>query len=321
MLHRLVTAAAGAGLGFALAALPAAAAGGYEPAQLRCRFADPRISESSGVASASWSADVIWTHNDSGDSARFFAVDATSCATLAVYDVAGAAAVDWEDMTRSGRTLYFGDIGDNNSTRASVTVYEVPEPGPGMPPRTVSPSAIRVLTYPDRSHNAESLFVDPTTGRLVIVTKTPTGPSAAYRTPPAGSGVMEKVADLTFPGATTGGDASDDRIVVRTYPAAYEWDVLPGDTLAAALARPPAPIALPFTPQGEAIAYTADGSGLWTTSESQGAPIHLLRRTPPPVVPEVPLPAVAVLSASALTIGALATRRIRRVRRRKPGDG
>ncbi|MGH9024165.1 MAG: hypothetical protein ACRDV9_13870, partial [Acidimicrobiia bacterium] len=269
------------GLWLAAIGPPATAAGGYGPAQQRCHLGDRQIAESSGVASASWSDDVVWTHNDSGDRPRFFAVSTTSCATLAVYAVSGAEAVDWEDMARSERTLYLGDIGDNAGRRPSVTVYEVAEPGADDPAGTVPPTARRVLRYPDGAHDAESLLVDPTTGRLVVVTKVATGRSGVYRAPPGGDGVMEKLAEVTVTGLaplTTGADATAERIIVRTYFDAYEWDVLPGDTLAGALARRPAPVALPITLQGEAIAYTRDGQGLWTTSESEGAPVHLLRR-------------------------------------------
>ncbi len=327
-LHRLAAVWVMAAVGAVAAWVPSAgAAGGYGAAQLQCGFADPQIFESSGVAPASWAGDVIWTHNDSGDLPRFFAVNARTCVTLAVYDVTGAAAVDWEDMTRSGSTLYLGDIGDNPSRRASVTVYDVPEPARGTPSGAVRPAATRVLTYPDGPHDAETLLVDPTTGRLVIFTKTASGASAAYRAPTAGSGVMEKVADVRFPGATTGGDANAGRVVVRTYTAAYEWDVQPGESLAALLARPPEPLMLPSTPQGEAIAYTADGSGLWTTSERQGGPVHRLSRLElptlpqppapvpaPAILPEVAVPALAVLSAILAIIALLAWQR-RRVKR------
>ncbi|MGH8997954.1 MAG: hypothetical protein ACRDY7_01025 [Acidimicrobiia bacterium] len=269
-------------------AVPARAAALYDPGERRCGFADGRIDESSGVAVASWDSDIIWTHNDSGDGPRFFAVEVRRCTTVATYDVTGAEAVDWEDMAAKDGTLYLGDIGDNPSTRESVTVYDVPEPPAGTPSGPVRPTATRVLTYPDGAHNAESLLVDPTTGRLVIVTKTRTGPSVAYRAPAEGSGTMERVAAVAIPGPTTGGDATAERIVIRTYGGAYEWDVRPGDTLAATLARAPAPVALPVTKQGEAIAYAGDGSGLWTTSEGEGGPVHFLGRL---AAPETPLPA------------------------------
>lgn len=41
---------------------------------------------------------LLYVQNDSGDSARIFAVDARSGRTLAVYSVPGATNVDWEDI-------------------------------------------------------------------------------------------------------------------------------------------------------------------------------------------------------------------------------
>lgn len=252
-----------------------AISGGYGIARLACRLSDPRIPESSGVASSSWADDLIWTHNDSGDQPRFFAVDTSTCRVRGVYDVAGAEAVDWEDMVRSGTTLHFGDIGDNNAQRATVTVYDVPEPVRDSPSGPVFPSATRVLTYPDGPHDAESLFVDPTTGRLVIATKAGLGEAALYRAPIDGGGVMERIGGLMVASAT-GASATADHIVVRDYLAAYKWVVRPGDTLAAALSRVPSPIVLPITSQAEAIGHARDGSGLWTTSEGSDSPVHFV---------------------------------------------
>jgi hypothetical protein len=285
----------------------------------------------------SWADDVIWTHNDSGDQPRFFAVNTGTCAVAAVYDVTGARAVDWEDMARSGTTLFLGDI---ETQRTSVTVYDLPEPDQGAPSGPVRPSATRTLTYPDGAHDAESLFVDPTTGRLAIVTKVASGEPAAYLAPINGSGVMEKAAGVPVPSAT-GADATTDRITVRDYLSAYEWEVHPGDTLAGALGRSPTPVGLPSTLQGEAIAYARDGSGLWTTSERQGSPVHFLAREAPlassapgPAQAEPPttsggdasgepdasfgdaaLGAVLAIAASAVLVVLLVTRRRRRSQR------
>ncbi len=46
--------------------------------------------------------------------------------------VAGAEAVDWEDIAARGRTLYVGDIGDNLAARPDVTVYRFAEPPAGV---------------------------------------------------------------------------------------------------------------------------------------------------------------------------------------------
>ena len=264
-------------------------AGGYGLAREACSLTDSRVTESSGVAAASWGDDVIWTHNDSGDQARFFAVDTSTCAVRAVYNVAGAGAVDWEDMVRSGTTLHLGDIGDNDAERASVTVYDIPEPARDVPSGAIAPLGARVLTYPDGRRDAESLFVDPTTNRLAIVGKAATGEAGVYLAPPRGNGVMERVAGVPVTNAT-GADARDDRVVVRNYVSAFEWAIIPGETLATAFGRVPTPVLIPITAQGEAVSYARDGSGIWTTSEQRGGdgPVHFVPADKPSAALETP---------------------------------
>jgi hypothetical protein len=77
---------------------------------------------------------------------------------------------------------------------------------------------------------------------------------------------------------STGGDISPtrDRVAVRTYTDAWEW-ALPegasiGDVLTTTL---PNQLALAYDRQGEAIAYTLDGTSLVTTSEDAHAVAHL----------------------------------------------
>lgn len=289
----------GLGLGLIgmVAVAPAARAQAGEPAQLRCSLADERIDESSGVASASWSDDVLFTHNDSGDSARFFAIDARTCATRATYTVKGATSRDWEDMARATAAdgtpvLWLADIGDNDARRSSVLLYEVAEPGAAggdLPVR----SRLE-LTYPDGPRDAESVLVDPETGRPVVVSKDRNdGRSRAYRVPAAGSGELEPLATLdvkALPGGSlaslawsvTSGDTSPDRrrVVLRSYLAAWMWAAAPGEPLAAVLSRPPTSLDLPLTRQAEAIAFARDGGGLWVTTEGASTPLHLLPLDP-----------------------------------------
>lgn len=281
------------------AAAPARAA--YTP-ELACTFQDARITESSGVAAATLTPGVLFTHNDSGDGPRFFAVEASSGRTLATYTVAGAEAVDWEDMTSHGGHLYLGDIGNNNKSRATVVVYEVAEPvvvdGQDA---TLPLVATHRLRYPVRAHDAEALVVEPATGRLVIITKeqvqgVPSSPaSVVYRasgtTDANGEEPLEAVGVLnTLPGAVTtpvgpgtlqptGAAVTADgrRVVVRSYTSALEWQVTGGD-LAAAFAGVPEVVSLPATQQGEAVTY--DGDDLVVTTEGVNAPVHRLRRTP-----------------------------------------
>jgi hypothetical protein len=116
-----------AGLG--LAAPPSLEVLGILPAELN---------ESSGLAISRSQPGVLWSHNDSGDSPTIYAID-QSGRLLATVPIAGAAALDWEDMSSgpcpssvaaaaSEICLYMADIGDNERSRTSVTVYVVVEP-------------------------------------------------------------------------------------------------------------------------------------------------------------------------------------------------
>jgi hypothetical protein len=283
-------------------ALAARAAG---TAQLLCRFQDPEIAESSGLAAASASGEYFFTHNDSGDRARIFAVDRQG-RTLATFKVPGATNHDWEDMARArdaeGRpTLLIGDIGDNGKKRDHVIIYEVPEP-----PVDVSRAGVHAETeparryevrYPDGPHDAETLLFNPVSGQVFLVTKDLKS-SGVYasrgRLKADEPNVLTKVSWIRFvslPATTksladylrrllaTGGDISPDgtRVVIRTYTDAYEWTIHRGD-VAAAVRTEPTHYPLPVTVQGEAAAYTTDGAAILFSSEKAGAPVHELKR-------------------------------------------
>jgi hypothetical protein len=59
-------------------------------------------------------------------------------------------------------------------------------------------------------------------------------------------------------------------VAVRTYTAAYEWDVPDGDVVRAITTTAPRVTPLPDDVQGEAIAYTVDGGSFLTLSDQPG---------------------------------------------------
>jgi hypothetical protein len=139
---------------------------------------DPVVAESSGLIVSGWSEEVFWTHNDSGDVARIFAIDLTG-SVLAEYSVENAVNVDWEAITRDDRgNLLIGDIGNNRNQRRDLTVYVVREPDLESPSRTVRAHASVRFRYPEqkafpdpaaRNFDAEALFW--WNGRLLLLTK------------------------------------------------------------------------------------------------------------------------------------------------------
>ncbi len=238
---------------------------------------DKRVDEASGVAPSRITPGIYFTHNDSGDSARFFKFNLKG-QILATYDVTNAGAKDWEDMATAkvdGKPYVFcGDIGDNKGKRDHIEIYRVPEPTGKSGP--VEADQVYKITYPDEPHNAETLLVNPKTGDITIVTKAADKPSIVFFLPrPKKSGdyTPKKIGELSLGFAIretrliTGGAISPDakHVVLRTYLQGYEFDVPSkfNDWVKAT----PRTVHLNFDPQGEGITYSADGKAFITTSE------------------------------------------------------
>ena len=260
------------------------------------RIESAEITESSGITASRCQENVLWTHNDSGDGPYLFAID-QSGKDRGVWRVDSAANSDWEDIASyrddSGRCfLLIGDIGNSGKDmRTKLTIYRVAEPAvnEGTPkssrrsPRPTEPAEALTFSYPDRPHDAETLMVHPASADIYIVTKHKNKAAGVYRLRPEFGGERSQadwIGELTVPavpnGFVTGGDIAPDgsRVIICDYFAAYEF-TLP--------ARPsgfdeiwkqkPAVLELGERGQGEAVAYSADGSAVFATSEGLNGPL------------------------------------------------
>ena len=252
---------------------------------------DNRIAESSGLVASPSHAGAYWTHNDSGDTSRLFAVDGKG-RTLGVWRLRVAAARDWEAVT--ARTtprpeIWVGDIGDNGSRRTNgILVHRMVEPARLAGGGSVAATSYR-LRYPDGPHDAEAMFFGAD-GRLRIVTKSllgggiyvaPAALDASYPT------VLRRVGDAP-PVVTDGAELPDGGYVLRNYTDAFVYD---------ADGRLRTSMALPDQPQGESVAVVHGGRDLLIGSEGEHS-----------AVLEVPLPAEARRAPSASPTDRPATR-------------
>lgn len=159
---------------------PAAAMQTCKPSGALMRLAG--LPEASGLVVSRATGGRLWAHNDSGK-AEIFALDLNG-KVAAKFTVSGAQIEDWEAMASApcdgGHCLFLADIGDNDATRKSITIYRVPEPKTAG--GTAQVNATYRATYPDGAHDAEALLAGPD-GALYIVTKGDTGSVALYRFP------------------------------------------------------------------------------------------------------------------------------------------
>lgn len=250
---------------------------------------DDRLTEISGVAASRSQPGIFWVHNDSGDGAVVYAIDSQGRIVAEVL-LAGVNVVDCEDIALGpGPTnrdyLYLADIGDNWRTRESVYVYRFPEPQFAVAEHgqivqlAVNPDLIEVV-YPDGPRDAETLLVDPISGHVVIVSKDPLR-ARAYLVPMTEDGVVtaEFLVELTW-GLITGGDISPDGwlILLRGYWNAQLWHRAVDGAWWTAIATAGCPVPVALEIQGEAIAFTADGTSYLTISEGIHPTIHVHRQ-------------------------------------------
>lgn len=247
---------------------PAAWAAPAEP-QTLCTITDPKLAELSGMVVDE--AGAIWAMDDGGRRIALHRLDPRNCRIVETR-TAPVDPYDAEDLALGpDGTFWVADTGDNRKARESIAVIAVPR-GAGGP-------RLYRLTYPDGPHDAEALLVGAD-GMPVVVTKEVLGGAGVYR-PAAplrepGPTPLIRVGTVVLPrsdtiggpvGAVgaytvTGAAQSRDRSVValRTYTDAWLFRVPQGGDVGAAFDGIPVRVPLPDEPQGEAIAFRADGT-------------------------------------------------------------
>lgn len=245
------------------------------------------IKEASGIVASRKNPGVLWVHNDSGDSARVYAIN-TEGKLLGVCRIENAHCRDWEDIAIGPGPdlqrdyLYIGDIGDNRAARSCITVYHVAEPK--IDPNrvrtelTIGPTDSIDLVYPDGAKDAETLMVDPLNGDIYVITKRELFCRvyrAAHPQSTKQQTVLKLVAKLPW-GFAVGGDISPDGrfVIVRGVFNASLWVRAKGKDLWEALGQKHFRLKLMHEPQGEGICFDAAGRGYFTIGEMLHPPIH-----------------------------------------------
>jgi hypothetical protein len=261
-------------------------------------FGVDAVPEASGLGASRRIPGVLYILDDGPGTSEIWVVRPGS-APLGAMQIAGLRGRDTESLTVAACgsdseqwCVYVGDIGDNPRVRETVQVWRLPEPdlSAGIPEQPFAADAI-TLRYPDGPHDAEALLVDGA-GVPHLVTKDAgvgadgrpgLGAARLYAAPGFADGVMSDLGAVPLPApaeplaaafvgvVVTGGDALPGRVLLRTYDHIVELTAPSADAPLADMAAWPArELPSPREPQGEAVAYAADGCGLYTVGEQVG---------------------------------------------------
>lgn len=254
----------------------------------------PQLDEASGLANSHSNPTYLWSHNDSGGDPTLYLMTLQG-ADSGRYHLSGAQNTDWEDLaigpgpTDNVNYLYAADIGDNRAVRESLTIYRVPEPDVSVRFRQVGTNQVQIdlpadstltqveainFVYEDGARDAESIFVDPATKDIYIITKRE--PSVIlYRLPfpqsttDQNTALRVMVLPYTFVVAADI-SPSGNEILMKNYTNVYHWQKAGSESIQELLSNEPNRLNYIQEPQGEAIAWAVDESGYYTISESDG---------------------------------------------------
>jgi hypothetical protein len=234
----------------------------------------PALTEASGIADSKANPGYLWVQQDSGNPPNIELLQNNGTWLKSVH-LANVVNRDWEDIVLSTgpkagvHYLYIAETGDNLLVHTNYAIYRLAEPVAGID--TVKQVDKISFYYPDGSHNAEAILVDPDTKDIFIITKVERRSKVFKLTYPYSTteaNKAEEVGILTYNLAVSAAlSPSGNEIVVKTYDAIYSYPRKTGETIMQTLGKEP--VALPYThePQGEAIVFANNDSGYYTLSE------------------------------------------------------
>jgi hypothetical protein len=265
-----------------------------------------QLDEASGLIASRKNPGYFWAHNDSNDANRLFFFESNGKGKKEFY-LANTTNRDWEDVSIStesdgSATVYVADFGDNNLLYKSYAIYWFKEPvvSPNGPLNNEINDVKRVnFTLPDGGRDMECLLVDQKSKDIYLVSKREDLKRlyriSANNLKDGATVTAEFISELSFSNPfssntsvkelfyLTAGDISSDNqeIIIRNYGYIYYWKLKSGESIPDALARQAkvVPSRSRYSsadglgePQGEGLAFAADGSGYYSISESADMP-------------------------------------------------
>ncbi len=264
---------------------------------------DTKLSELSGLTRSNIHQGIYWAHNDSDKTAEIYAINAQAQGK-AVFSLETIRNIDWEDITnfKSHDTAYLAiaDTGDNGGLRKDLFIHVFEEPSQLTPNGKIT--AIRSIRFhwPDGARDTETLVADERRKQFYLISKKRV-PAEVFALPfnAKNDSVPKRISTLEnivqpdektmntkgdygrYRAQITGADISPDGqwLAVLNYQQVVFFS-LSAKKIPAHL-KPSQTITLPWLPQAEGIAFSADGNSLLIGSEQSPTPIIRFDRINP----------------------------------------
>jgi hypothetical protein len=232
------------------------------------------VDEASGIADSKQNPGYVWVQQDGGNGSALFLLSHNGTVQKKI-SILPAQNRDWEDMVLGNgpvagvNYIYLAEIGDNNASYSSYSIYRFEEPS--ITTDTVTAVDTISFQYPDGAHDAEAVLLDGDTKDIYIITKRDVKSKIyklAYPQNTSSLSTAIAVGELSFNGVTSAALSPDGKeILVKTYTAVYYWKRKNNEPIVAALMRNAITTGYVTEPQGEALCFTNDNSAFLTLSE------------------------------------------------------
>ena len=244
----------------------------------------PFLREVSGLAHSLRNDTIIWTHNDSGDDPKIYAIS-ESGNYLGTIALKGVVHHDWEDITAvedpsTGRKyIYIGDFGDNKSQYTSYNIYRIPEPEPeAYLNRTfeMTPEVVNYEYSDIQTQDAEALFVMPESMEVLILSKVVNNARIYTLGQPfnnTGTHIADRIGTFDL-GFVVGADFQKNQLIVKSYASVYCYNL--GSDILSTLSSNPVVLPYSLEPRGEGLCWDNDNKGYFTMSELAGGTTPIL---------------------------------------------
>jgi hypothetical protein len=247
----------------------------FDPGKVVGINKNKKLEEASGLVASARYPGHFWTHNDSGHPADVFLLD-SAAHTRMVFHFPKISNRDWEDIAlgpgpdEHQHYIYVGDIGDNLARYPYKYIYRTPEPSIDQGDSIRSFDTL-IVKLPGEIRDVEALMVDPSTKNLYLVSKRER-PVRLFevRYPFQRDTLLaQEVGKIDLSNINAADISADGKeVLMKNYDHIYYWKKSGDESIVELLHSPPVGIPYDPEPQGEAIAFSRNGSGFYTLSEN-----------------------------------------------------